>query len=101
MENNYRTVGPSFKFKGKIIRRQINSCYWFVWGNREFDIRDIREYFERKRELERDWHYRMNLKSNGCCRAFSATMKELVKMVGEKEFTIILDTIDEKNREPY
>ncbi len=97
------TVGPAFKFQGKKIRREANSCYWFMWGDMEFDIRSIREYFGKKSELQRDWNYRLNLPDNGCCPAFKASMRQLEKMVGNVDFSKILNNIkyDIKNGQPF
>ena len=95
------TVGPSFKFQGKTIRRQKGMFYWFVWGYREFDIRNVRERFTTKRELQRDMDYRLNQKANGCCPVFAANMQQLKRIVGETKFENILDEIDATIKEPF
>lgn len=95
MSSNGKGSGPKYMFQGKYIQRIGDCFFWYNWGTMEFDIREIRAYFNQQEELKRDW-------STWLCSVFQGNMRQIESIVGDENFKDILTKInDNRNTEPF
>jgi len=81
-----------WKIESKKIYRGAGFIYWYFWGDRPFDIREVRELVGmKKREYAMDKNYYKKP-----CLNNEKIMIQLEEMTDGKDFTAIINEIEQK-----
>ena len=91
--------GPFKKrFQGKLLRDCFGMIYWFLWGRYTFDIREVRQYFNKEMESSIDTDFEISPPTR-----FDKQMQEIIDLVGDQDFELVLlecrKRLDEENRQ--
>lgn len=77
----------TIEFQGKLLSRQRCMVYWFRWGEWSFDIRCLREFYNKKPERSIDFH------RGNPCTVFQKQMKEVMDLIGDEPFEDVMRKI--------
>ena len=79
------------QFQGKNITRRKDTKWHYKWVAKNFDIREVREKFNKKPILAIDWDFNLHP-----CTRFETIINGFIDMVGDTDFKGLIEELDNK-----
>jgi hypothetical protein len=81
-----------WEIEGQTVLPCARSLYWYFWGSKPFDIRNVRQAAGMKRDYAHDT-------KGGRCDALEKTMMQLNKISADHDFKEIINKAKEIDKE--
>lgn len=77
---------PGWPIQGKNVVPCVGSFFWYFWGDRPFDIREVRQAAGMRKNV-----YAADMDLKNPCHALEKNMKQLESIASQKDFEALLD----------
>lgn len=78
--------GWSWPIQGKDVVPCVESFFWYFWGDRPFDIREVRQAAGMRKKV-----YAADMETKNLCTAWQKNMRQLESIASQRDFSALLD----------